>query len=393
MIDYDVTIVGGGMVGSAAAVALGHCGLRVAVVEARVADINLDDDAVDLRVSAVSRASQMLLSDLGAWQRIDPQCMAPFREMRVWDCEIPPESADVVHFDAADIAEAELGFIVENRRLLFALHRQLDELDNVSLIAPAVAERLISAENEITLRLDDGRRLRSYLVIGADGASSRTRELAGIDTQGWSYQQKAVVTHVTTREPHRDTAYQRFLASGPIALLPLYDGRCSVVWSTEPAQADALLAMNNSEFHTQLSAATDHVLGDITDSDQRAAFPLQLLHAVSYVQDRLLLLGDAAHAVHPLAGQGVNLGFADTRVLAELLAGVDAASVGDLALLRRYERRRKSDNLLVMGSLDALHRLFRQQTPLTRRARQIGMKLFNQSGPLKKAVIRRAMGS
>ncbi|MDH3647927.1 MAG: UbiH/UbiF/VisC/COQ6 family ubiquinone biosynthesis hydroxylase [Gammaproteobacteria bacterium] len=392
MNDYDAIVIGGGMVGSATAALFGKQGMRVALIEARMPQYNLDDDAIDLRVSAISHASQSLLNELGAWQEIDNETIAPFREMRVWDAGVPPESAQAVHFDSAEIGEADLGFIIENRRILAALHRCLDDLNSVAVFAPASAQGIVNGDNNIEVRLDDGRRLAARLVVGADGARSKTREMAGIDTTGWSYEQKAVVTHVATGEPHRDTAYQRFLPDGPIALLPLYDGRCSIVWSTTPEHADALLEMELAQFNLQVELATDRVLGRVVDSDRRAAFPLQLQHAQSYVQPRVVLLGDAAHAVHPLAGQGVNLGFADASTLSQVVADNGVEVMGDLTVLRRYERQRKSENLLMMGSFDVLNRLFRQQAPLIGRARQVGMSLFNRMTPLKQAVIRRAMG-
>ncbi|MDH3589588.1 MAG: UbiH/UbiF/VisC/COQ6 family ubiquinone biosynthesis hydroxylase [Gammaproteobacteria bacterium] len=391
MSDYDIVVVGAGMVGSAAAAVFGQRGLRVAVVEARMPQGDLNDGKIDLRVSAISRASQELLQQVGAWQNIDSKTISPYGEMRVWDADVPPESADVVHFDAADIGEPELGFIIENRRIQDALHRCLNALPSVVLFTPCSVEDLTRCDDAIAVRLDDGRKLKARLVIGADGARSRTRELAAIATRGWSYEQKAVVTHVTTSNSHRETAYQRFLTDGPIALLPLYDGRSSVVWSTTPGHADELLALEQESFCRRVEEATDAVLGRVTHSDRRAAFPLQLLHAVDYVRPNLVLIGDAAHAVHPLAGQGVNLGFADVRKLGDVCREVDTLELGDLSVLRRYERERKSENLLMMGSVDALNRLFRADTPLVGRARQVGMSLFNRIPPLKHAIIRRAM--
>lgn len=392
MSDYDIIISGAGMVGSAAAVAFGQRGLRVAIIEARMPGGDLNDGHIDLRVSAVSRASQALLQRLGAWERIDAGTISPYREMRVWDSVVPPESADVVHFDAAEIGEPELGFIIENRRIQQALHRCLDSLSSVVLFTPCRVESIDQRDDGIAVRLDDGRRVSARLLIGADGARSHTRELAGIDTRGWSYEQKAVVTHITTSNEHRETAYQRFLADGPIALLPLYDGRSSIVWSTTPEHADHLLTLEQEPFNRAVEDATDAVLGMVTLSDRRAAFPLQLLHSVDYVRPNIVLVGDAAHAVHPLAGQGVNLGFADVAKLRDVARDVAAAELGDLSVLRRYERERKSENLLMMGSLDALNRLFRAEQPLVGRARQVGMSLFNRLTPLKQAVIRRAMG-
>ncbi len=390
MSDYDVVVIGGGMVGSAAACLFGNGGLRVALIEAGPPAAAIVDDKVDLRVSALSRASQRLLERVGAWQRIGQAYVCAFRAMHVWDAQAPPNSADALHFEAAEIGEPDIGHIVENRRIVAALHAQAAAQPGVELFAPASARRIENTSDRATLTFDDGRVLHAKLVVAADGAGSRTREQAGIETTGWSYEQHGLVTHIATSEPHRETAYQRFLPSGPIALLPLYDGRCSVVWSTTPAQAQRLLELDNDDFHRELCDATDGVLGLVVGSDRRAAFPLRLLHANRYVQPRLALVGDAAHTVHPLAGQGVNLGFADVRHLHDAVSA--QSDKGDLPGLRRYERQAKSDNLFMMGSLDALHRLFTDETPVVARLRSAGLALVNRMTPVKRVLIRRAMG-
>ncbi|MBT8132024.1 MAG: UbiH/UbiF/VisC/COQ6 family ubiquinone biosynthesis hydroxylase [Gammaproteobacteria bacterium] len=391
MKNYDAIVVGGGMVGSAMALSLSLRNLNVAIVESNPQQIDLRDGQIDLRVSALSRASVDLLARLGAWDAIDPACVAPFRQMQVWDAAVPPYSADVLRFDSAELAAAELGFIVENRRVLNALQRRLQET-GIDSFSPARPDQLISGEQDIAVRLADGRLVKGTLLIGADGAGSMIRQMAGIETQGWPYAQKALVTHINTARPHADTAWQRFLPDGPIALLPLYDGRSSVVWSTRTEHADELRDMSAEQLSVQLRQATDDVLGDIRADEVRATFPLQLLHAQSYVSKRLVLVGDAAHAIHPLAGQGVNLGFADVAALDHLIADAPPATIGDLGLLRRYERSQKSQNLLMMGSLDLLHRLFASDHPLLGRARQLGMSAFNRMTGLKHAVVRRAMG-
>ncbi len=391
MNEYDVIVAGGGMVGLATALALGRQGRRVAVVEPQPVPV-IDDGRIELRVSAVSRASQALLGRLGAWGSIESAALAAYREMRVWDWQVPPDSAQVLSFDSAAIGEPELGFIVENRRIVAALARTIAALDNIELLVPARAGSVELGDDAATVVLEDGRRLRAQLLVGADGGRSQTRAMAGIETRGWSYEQRAVVTHVTTAEGHRDTAFQRFLPEGPLALLPLYDGRSSIVWSTTPERAEELLALDDAGFVSAVTDGCDRVLGEVTDCDRRAAFPLHLSHAIDYCRSRFVLVGDAAHSVHPLAGQGVNLGFADAAGLADTLDGVSPRALGDLAVLRRYERARKGDNLLMMGSLDALNRLFRSDSELVGRVRQTGLSLFNRLTPLKHAVIRRAMG-
>ncbi|MBT8143488.1 MAG: UbiH/UbiF/VisC/COQ6 family ubiquinone biosynthesis hydroxylase [Gammaproteobacteria bacterium] len=389
MSDYDVVIIGAGMVGSAAACRLASDGLRVALIEARLPDLNLDDNYIDLRVSAVSRGSQVLLRQLGAWRLIEPRFRSPFRVMRVWDAQVAPRAAEVLEFDSAEIGEPDIGHIVENRRIVAALHGVIADSDAVELIAPAVATDIDLGDDHVTVTLDNGLQLRARLLIGADGARSPTREQTGIETEGWSYHQKGVVTHVRTSRPHNETAWQRFLPTGPIALLPLYDGRSSIVWSTTEDEAQRLLELDEATFNREITKATDGALGDVIDSDKRAAFPLQLLHAKQYTRPRLALVGDAAHAIHPLAGQGVNLGFADVRHLAEALTAGDP---GDHVGLRRYERKAKSENLVMMATLDALHRLFTSEQPVLSRLRSAGLGLVNRVTPVKQLLIRRALG-
>ncbi len=390
---YDVIVIGGGMVGAALAAMLGDAN-RVAVVEAAPVSPVDRRDPVDLRVSALSLASRRLLDAVGAWDSVEQVRVSPFRQMRVWDAASAPFSDEALHFDSARIGEAQLGHIVENRLIQWALHRRLQTMRNVEVFSPARIDSLSAQLGNARVTLDDGRTLESDLVVGADGAASRTRDLAGIDTIGWSYDQRAVVTHVSTSRPHEETAWQRFLTTGPLAFLPLSDGRCSIVWSTTPALADELLAMDEADFLTALNDASDRVLGDVTGCGPRGGFPLRLVHAARYTAPGLALVGDAAHAVHPLAGQGVNLGFLDAAALAEVLSEAREAGyrLGDAATLRRYERWRKGENLLTMATLDGLKRLFGTDDPLVAQLRQTGLKLVNRLAPVKDTLIRRAMG-
>lgn len=391
MSDYDVVVIGGGMVGAAAACLFAATHRRVAVIESAVPPVVIDDGRIDLRVSALSRASQELLTGLDAWSLIDAAARCAYREMKVWDAQVPAASDQVLHFDSAEIGEPDLGHIVENRRIVAALHERMSDHANIDVHAPVSAESIRFDDRRAQVMLGDGRSLQAGLIIGADGGNSRTRAQAGIETRGWSYEQRAVVTHVGTALPHRETAYQRFLPAGPVALLPLYDGRSSVVWSTTDEEAQRLLALSEAQFCQALCEATDGVLGDIAACDARASFPLQLQHARDYVRGRLVLIGDAAHTVHPLAGQGVNLGFADALELHRAVAG--SGDAGELAGLRRYERAAKSRNLLMMSSLDALHRLFTHGHPLAARLRSAGLGLVNRLEPIKRTLIRRALGA
>ncbi len=389
--DYDLIIAGGGMVGAALAGALGEADLRIALLEGAPLDRIRPAAEPDIRVSAINRASQRIFAAIGAWDGMTAWRVSPFRDMRVWDAA----GFGQIHFDSADIGEPLLGWIIENRIVQYALLERARQLSAVDLLCPAALETAQPlAETGWRVRLTDGHEFTTRLLVGADGASSRVRQLAGIDTGGWNYDQKAVVGQVRTAEPHQETAWQRFLPTGPLAFLPLHDGCCSIVWSTAPEQADALLALDESAFAEALAGAFDRRLGAIIEVGRRGAFPLRLQHARAYVKPGLALIGDAAHVVHPLAGQGVNLGLLDAATLAEVI--LDAVAAGqDFAsfkTLRRYERWRKGDNLLMLGVMDGFKRLFGHALPPVRLLRNIGLNLTDAAGPLKNLIARRAMG-
>jgi 2-octaprenylphenol hydroxylase len=242
--------------------------------------------------------------------------------------------------------------------------------------------------------LEDGREIQARLLVAADGANSRVRGLAGIPVRGWGYDQNAVVATVRPERPNRDTAWQRFMPSGPLAFLPINDGRCSIVWSTSPEQAQQLLALEPEAFCEALGGASDYVLGEILETGPRASFPLRLQHATHYVQPGLALVGDAAHAIHPLAGQGVNLGFLDAATLAEVLTEARRASrdIGSHGVLRRYERTRKGDNLMMLAAMDGFKRLFGNDLAPLRLLRNLGLRLTDSADPVKQLIMRRALG-
>ncbi len=387
---YDVLIVGAGMVGATLACALAGSSLRVAVLEGIAPRDVRAADPVDLRVSAITRASRNIFTALDAWEGMLARRVSPYREMHVWDAG----GDGVIHFDSADVGEAELGHIVENRVVQIALWDRLQRADNVSLYCPAACAELRREAGHISVRLEDGRLLSARLVVGADGAQSRVRRFARIPVHGWQYDQHGVVATVRTERSHRETAWQRFLPDGPLAFLPLHDGRCSIVWSTSPGHAATLLAMEDAVFCEELTRAFAATLGRIAATSERAAFPLHLQHAERYVTVGLALIGDAAHTVHPLAGQGVNLGILDAAALAEVLldaraAGKDHAS---LAVLRRYERWRKGHNLLMMASMDGFKRLFGSDWWPLRAARNAGLTLTDRLSPVKHLIMAQAMG-
>ncbi len=313
------------------------------------------------------------------------------REMRVWDAS----GQGAIHFDSAEIGEPCLGFIIENRVISAALFDRLQTFADVECLHPATIETMHIDEAGAQTQLKDGRKLRARLLVGADGAQSRIRELAGIHTKGWSYGQKAIVATVTISRPHNETAWQQFLPTGPLAFLPLNcQHRCSIVWSTDAGNAEILFRCEDSMFIKELQAAFGDRLGTITAVSARAGFPLTLNHADSYVQPRLALIGDAAHSVHPLAGQGVNLGIADACSLAEIIlaAHTNKKDIGAYAVLRRYERRRKGDNLAMLAITDGLNRLFGISATPVKQLRNIGLNAVNGVALIKNLLMRHATG-
>lgn len=387
---FDVAVVGAGMVGGALAAALADSGLSVVVLEPSVTAPVTRQDPVGLRVSALSRASQRILEGVGAWSRVAQVRISPYRAMHVWDSA----GDGAAHFAAAELGEPDLGHIVENALLQHALWATLEARGTVTLCAPAELTALRFDQDVARLGLADGRGLRARLVVAADGAASRTRELAGIPVATGSYDQQAVVAHLRPSLPHAETAWQRFLPEGPLALLPLADGRVSIVWSTAVTHAQALLALDETAFAAAVSAASEQRLGALRLESTRAAFPLRHLHAAQYVRPRLALVGDAAHMVHPLAGQGVNLGLLDAAALAEVLGAAHAAGddPGDLGVLRCYERWRRGENAAMLELLSGFKRLFGSQAPALRRLRGLGLRLFDRTPALKHEVMRRALG-
>ncbi|HEX5340710.1 MAG TPA: UbiH/UbiF/VisC/COQ6 family ubiquinone biosynthesis hydroxylase [Gammaproteobacteria bacterium] len=388
--DFDLLVVGAGVVGAALACALRDSGLRIAILDARRPETYSVEAELDPRVFALSRASVRILDALGAWDMIRTQRASPYREMRVWDSA----GTGRIHFDCADVGEPWLGYIVENRLIQSALWRQLEVAEAVTVFTPAMLAGVNTEPAGVRFDLDNGQTYRARLLVAADGAASATRALLGIETRGWQYRQQAIVAHLEVERPHRETAWQRFLPSGPLALLPLADGRVSLVWSADDARADTLRALDDAAFCEAVSTASERILGTVTASTRRFGFPLQLLHAQRYVGTRCALIGDAAHAVHPLAGQGVNLGLLDAAAFADVIrdAVTQHRDIGDPGVLRRYERARKTDTLAMMYALDGFKRLFSNDDTVLATLRNCGMHAVDGFTPLKSAFMRRAMG-
>jgi 2-octaprenylphenol hydroxylase len=393
--DFDVVVVGGAMAGAGAAALLAvtppTAGLRIALVEPRPAAMPAAGTPLDVRVSALSRASQQLLQRTGAWDAVAMRAAA-YRRMVVWDERQDPAGADALVFDAAELGEPDLGHIGENHGIQAALTARAEAAGVVLLRADFAT--LDATRETIRVGLGDGREFRAGLVIGSDGAESAVRRAAGIDTAGRDYGQRAVVAHLSAERPHGATAFQRFLDTGPLALLPLADGRVSLVWSTPAERAEELLRCPEPEFAERVTAASAGVLGRLSPTTPRAAFPLRLLHARRYVAERVALVGDAAHTVHPLAGQGINLAFLDAAALVDVLGGAIAAGddPGELRVLRRYERWRKAESLPAIALLDGIQRLYSGDNPLQSRLRQGALGFAQSAGPVKRFLMRRALG-
>ncbi|MES9941215.1 MAG: UbiH/UbiF/VisC/COQ6 family ubiquinone biosynthesis hydroxylase [Candidatus Thiodiazotropha sp. 6PLUC2] len=387
--DFDLLIVGGGMVGSALACAMADAGFDVCIVDLREPARSWPQQEVDLRVSALTRASQRILENLKAWTRMTEMRVSPYSKMEVWDAG----GNGRIRFSAAEIGEIDLGHIVENRVTQLALWERLESYPNVRISFPERVSSLdLSQVPEVVLQ--SGERLTAKLIVAADGRDSEVRHLADIATKGWDYDQHAIVATIKPERFHQHTAMQRFMSSGPLALLPIDDGRCSIVWSTSPTQAEVLMALDDADFCEELTQASESVLGDILEVGPRGIFPLRLEHAETYIQPGLALIGDAAHAMHPLAGQGVNLGLMDAMTLVDVLTDARRAGrpIGSMSTLRRYERARKGANIAMLGAMDGFKRLFSNEVPPLKLLRNLGLNLADRSGFLKQQLIRRALG-
>jgi len=407
--NFDVVIVGGGIVGTTLACLLEKGNLTVALLDAQSFDesriaLHQKQPEFDARVSAITPASQSLFAEIGIWQDLCQRRVSPYTDMKVWDSD----GTGSIHFSAGDINQAELGFIIENSVLQAALYQKLQSLENLELINPARVSDLnllqINGQQRVQLRQDNGTKVSSRLIVAADGANSKIRQLANFSTREWDYQHTAIVTSVETELAHQDTALQCFMETGPLAFLPLHQPKqnksndqqhySSIVWSTLPEQSKQLMTLSDEQFAGKLAQAMERRLGDVRCLGKRYSFPLRQRHAINYVMDNIVLVGDAAHTIHPLAGQGVNLGLQDVQALAEelLLALAKGRDYADIAVLRRYQRQRIGHNLSMMGLMEGFKHLFAQTALPTRWLRNWGMTKADSITVVKNTLARKAMG-
>ncbi len=394
---FDLIVVGAGMVGATLARAVANLPLRIALVDGmplpRATNAPDTGSGYDSRVSAISAASETILDNLGVWQRIPESSRSPYRYMRVWDAEGTGE----IGFDADALGELRLGHIVENHLIQGALLESLSET-GITLFGAQRVEGLVRDPHGWRLLLEGGQALQAPLVVAADGAKSKLRELAGFEMREWDYLHNAIVTTIQTERPHQATAWQRFMPTGPLALLPLNDrGQahyCSIVWSVVPEHAGRIMALDDEAFREELEHAFESRLGRIIAADARHRIPLRQRHAKRYVMPGLALIGDAAHSIHPLAGQGVNLGLLDAAELYDTLrvALHRGEGIGALTVLQRYERRRMGANLGMMAAMEGFERLFHADALPLRWVRNAGMRLLDGQALIKGGIMRRAMG-
>jgi len=385
---YDVIVAGAGMVGSCAALALAGRGMRVALIEAAPprAPVIGADEPYDLRVSAISPHSRGILQQLGIWQQLDAARICYYEQMHIWH----QHGTASVSFDAVDLVRDNLGAIVENRMIQQTLHQACDANTAIDWYRPDRIEMLLeNSAQGVALRLDSGCCIDAGLLIAADGKQSPTRGLAGIETQSAGYGQTAIVANVDTTLAHRHTAWQRFLSTGPLAFLPLANGQCSIVWSCDVALAESLALENEKAFCEALGVAFEHRLGEVIRAGERRSFALGWHSCERWLQGRVLLMGDAAHSVHPLAGQGVNLGFSDVELCAQLI-GACRDTIPQQPL-RRFERQRKSETWLATNSFSALKWVYGLEQGYVTQLRNLGMQLLDQTPCLKRTMIGKAV--
>ena len=395
-IEAEILIVGGGMIGLSLAVALGGAGLRVVVVDREDPSRHVDD-AFDGRSSAIAWGSRQALAGIGLWPLLEAEAQ-PILDIRVSDGHVGRRPSGLfLHYDHHEVGRP-FGHIVENRVIRRALLALVGRLPEVTHLAPAGLGRIERQAARVRATLADGRDISAELVIAADGRESALRTETGIRVARWNYPQTSIAATVEHDEPHHGVAHEHFLPSGPFAMLPMTGNRSSIVWTERSDLAKAILDLDDEEFSAEIERRFGSTLGHIRILGRRWAYPLSCLLAERFIDSRLALVGDAAHAIHPLAGQGVNLGFLDCAALVEVLArelasGADPAALAELRVLRRYERWRKSENLIALGLVDGLNRLFSTSDEFLGWIRRTGLGAVDRSALAKRFFMGRAMGT
>lgn len=381
----DIAIVGAGMVGAATACLLAAEGLSVRVIETRLPEPYAPEQPLDLRVSAISQASVALLTRAGAWQYLQQMRLCPYRRLETWELD-----GFATRFDAVDLGLPQLGYIIENRLIQLALLKRMEDFPTIQTHTPAAVTSLRQSADDAVLTLDDGTELQARWVLACDGAESHTRRLAGIGVSRFEYRQHCMLINIDTDFAQEDITWQQFTPSGPRAFLPLPGRHGSLVWYDSPARIRALAAMSNEALAVEVRRRFPSRLGGFTVT-AKGSFPLVRRHANDYHAGRVVLLGDAAHTINPLAGQGVNLGFKDVACWAGLL-GKAGAQWHELALAGRYEGRRRPDNLLMQSGMDLFYGVFSNEIGPLRLARNLALNLADKAGPLKEMALRYALG-
>jgi 2-octaprenylphenol hydroxylase len=387
---FDIIVVGGGIVGLTQALALKNSGLSVAVVESHISQ-GMPCGDPQLRVSALTLASENILHNLGVWQHLDPKRLCSYVDMQVWD----QDSFGKIEFSAHQVQIQQLGHIVENQAIRHSLWQQAQNSDYIELLAPRKIEQLVFGQQECFITLDDSSQLTARLVIGADGANSVVKKHANLAQTFWDYDQHAIVATVKTVMPHKNTARQIFTSTGPLAFLPLWDPHhCSIVWSQDEPKAAELLKLSNDEFNKALTAAFDCTLGLCELVSDRQSYPLKMRYTRKWVDNRVAIIGDAAHTIHPLAGQGANLGILDAAALAEQIIKLveQNKDFGLAKNLRPFERWRKTEAVKMVAAMEGFKRLFAGDQPVKKLIRDTGLSLANHSSFTKQKIIQHAMG-
>lgn len=394
---FDIIIVGGGMVGAAFAchVASQNEHLSIAVMDAFEAKHNWDSESFDIRVSALTHKTIRYFKNLKVWEAMKAERVCPYQQMRVWDNALTDKNAGKIHFNSEQAGTDNLGYIIENRVIQKALFERLYQLNNISYISPIKLKTISFNPENVTLTDEQLNTFVCKLIVGADGANSWVRQQAGIEITSWKYQQTALVTTIKTSKSHQNTCWQQFMPNGPLAFLPIQENICSIVWSTTQEDAEMLHLMSDDEFNQGINEVFISPMGKLSVCSSRGIFPLQMRHAKHYVKNNLALIGDAAHTVHPLAGQGVNLGFSDAQQLAVEIkqALLKRRNPYSYNTLRKYERCRKGSNVAMLAALDIIKRLFSNNDPLLKLVRNSGLNLVDSSDFAKRFFMDYALGN